>query len=56
MTIYDNLGLFEKWLRKSYSYSLENVAHDIGISKSFLSDAERGRRLLKPEIFARFLN
>lgn len=56
MTIYDNLGLFEKWLRKSYSYSLENVAHDIGISKSFLSDTERGRRLLKPEIFASFLN
>lgn len=55
MTTCDNLGLFEKWLRKSYGYSLENVAHDIEISKSFLSDAEKGRRVLKPEIFSRFL-
>lgn len=55
MNIYNNLGFFEKRLRKARGYSLENVAHNIGISKSLLSDAENGRRILKPELFMRFL-
>ena len=55
MNIYDNLGLFEKRLRKARGYSLENIAHNIGISKSLLSDAENGKRILKPEIFSEFL-
>ncbi len=55
MNVYSNLGFFEKQLRKSCGYSLENVSHDIGISKGFLSEAENGRRILKPEAFTRFL-
>jgi len=48
-------GFYEKIKRKELWYSLDNVSKDLSISKGNLSEMENGLRIMKIEIFHRFL-
>lgn len=48
-------GFYEKIKRKELGYSLDNVSKDLSISKGNLSEMENGLRIMKIEIFHRFL-
>ncbi len=49
------LGFFEKRKRKELGYSLENVSKDLFMSKGNLSEMENGIRMMKKDVFNRFL-
>uniref|UniRef100_UPI002597B55E helix-turn-helix domain-containing protein n=1 Tax=uncultured Dubosiella sp. TaxID=1937011 RepID=UPI002597B55E len=49
-------GFFEKRKRKELGYSLENVSKDLFMSKGNLSEMENGIRMMKKDVFDRFLH
>ncbi|MBF0578883.1 helix-turn-helix transcriptional regulator [Erysipelotrichaceae bacterium RD49] len=55
MEIYNSLGLFEKSLRLKNKFTLDNIANDLEISRTFLSYVENGKRTLRKDDFVRFL-
>ena len=50
------IGFIEKNIRLKKGLSLDNVSHDLKISKGNLSDSENGKKLMRETIFKRFLD
>lgn len=56
MDICGNYGLIERRLRQSKGLTLDNVVANLEVSKTFLSYAENGKKVLTEEAFIQFLD
>ncbi len=52
----NKLGLIEKRLRMSSNLTIEQVANYLNVSKGNLSEIENGKRILKEEMFFKFIH